>query len=74
MAIEIPQNEEISGGAKNGGREGTGFAIRLGGANREGVHINKWHPGGVVMRDVDRYIIRVRIKQRKRGGGKFREG
>ena len=34
MAIEVPQNEEISGGGKNGGREGIGSAIRLGGANR----------------------------------------
>ena len=34
MAIEVPQNEEISGGGKNGGREGIGFAIRWGGANR----------------------------------------
>ena len=31
MAIEIPQNEEISGG----GRKGVGSAIRRGGANRE---------------------------------------
>ena len=37
MAIEVPQNEEISGGGKNGGREGIGSAIRWGGANR-GVH------------------------------------
>ena len=41
MAIEIPQNEKIFGGAMNGGREGTGSAIRLGGANRGGVHIKK---------------------------------
>ena len=34
MAIEFPQNEEISGGEKNGGREGIGSAIRWGGANR----------------------------------------
>ena len=27
MAIEVPKNEEISGG-KNGGREGIGSAIR----------------------------------------------
>ena len=33
MAIEVPQNEEISGGGKNGGRE-VGSAIRWGGANR----------------------------------------
>ena len=34
MAIEVPQNEEISGGRKNGGREGIGSAIHWGGANR----------------------------------------
>ena len=34
MAIEVPKNEEISGGGKNGGREGIGSAIRWGGANR----------------------------------------
>ena len=28
MAIEVPQNEEISGGGKNGWRKGVGFAIR----------------------------------------------
>ena len=27
MAIEVPQNEKISGGGKNGGREGVGFAF-----------------------------------------------
>ena len=42
MAIEVPQNEEISGGGKNGGREEIGSAIRWGGANRGGgVHIKK---------------------------------
>ena len=30
MAIEVPQNEEISGGGKNGGRGGIGSAIRWG--------------------------------------------
>ena len=35
MVIEIPKNEEISGGGKNGGRKGVGSAIRWGGANRE---------------------------------------
>ena len=34
MAIEVPQNEKISGGGKNGGREGVNSAIRWGGANR----------------------------------------
>ena len=39
MAIEVPQNKEISGGGKKGGREGVGSAIRQGGTNRGGVHI-----------------------------------
>ena len=30
MAIEVPQNEEISGGGKNGGREGSWFCHPLG--------------------------------------------
>ena len=34
MAIEVPMIEEISRGGKNGGREGIGFAIFWGGANR----------------------------------------
>ena len=34
IAIEVPQNEKISGGGKNWGREGVGSAIRWGGANR----------------------------------------
>ena len=34
MAIEAPQNEEISGGEKDGGTKGVGSAIRWGGANR----------------------------------------
>ena len=33
MAIEVSQNEEISGGGKNGGREGIGSAICWGGVN-----------------------------------------
>ena len=32
MAIEVPQNEEISGGGKDGGREGISSAIRWRGA------------------------------------------
>ena len=38
MAIEVPQNEDISGGGKNGGREGVGSAICWGGANRGGAY------------------------------------
>ena len=34
MAIEVSQNEESSGGGKNGGRKGVGSAIRSGGADR----------------------------------------
>ena len=34
MAIEVPQNEEISGAGKDGGREGIGSAIRWRGTNR----------------------------------------
>ena len=73
MAIEAPQNEEISGGGKNGGRKGVSSAIRRGRANRGGIHIKKLERGVVVKRDVDPYIIRVEIKRRKREGRKFRE-
>ena len=38
-----------------------------------GIHIKKRERGGVVKRDVDPYMIRVGIKQRKRGGRKFRK-
>ena len=34
MAVEVPKNEEISGGGKDGGTKGVGSAIRWGGANR----------------------------------------
>ena len=74
MAIEVPKNEEISGGGKDGGRKGVSSAIHWGGANRGGIHIEKRERGGVVKRDVDPYIIRVWIKRRKRGGRKFRKG
>ena len=50
MAIEVPQNEEIAGGGKNGGRKGVGSTIHRGGANRGGVHNKKRHRGGVVNR------------------------
>ena len=73
MAVEVPQNEEISGGGKDGGRKGVGSAIRWGGANRGGIHIEKRERGGVVKRDVDPYIIRLRIKRGKKGGRKFRK-
>ena len=39
MAIKVPQNKEIFGGGKNGGRKGVGSAIRWRGASRrEGTH------------------------------------
>ena len=41
MAIEVPQNKEVSGGGKNGGREGVGSAIRWGGANRGAYTLRK---------------------------------
>ena len=48
MAIEVPQNEEISGGGKNGRRKGVSSAICWGGANRGDVNIKKRERGGVV--------------------------
>ena len=33
MTIKVPQNEEISGGGKSGGRKGVGSAIRRREAN-----------------------------------------
>ena len=36
MAIEVPQNEEIYGGGKNGGRKGIVSSIRWEGANMGG--------------------------------------
>ena len=41
MAIEVPQNEEISGGGKNEGRKGIGSAIRWGEANGAGAYTLK---------------------------------
>ena len=34
MAIKVPQNEEVSRGGKNGGRNEISSAIRQGGADR----------------------------------------
>ena len=62
MAIEVPQNEELSGGGKNGGRKGVGSAIHQGGVNKGIVDIKKRERGGVVKRNVDPFIIRVGIK------------
>ena len=41
MAIEVPHNEEISGGGMNGGRKGVCSAIRWGGANRGAYTLRK---------------------------------
>ena len=41
MAIEVPKNEEISGGGKNGRRKGVGSAFRWGGANRGAYTLRK---------------------------------
>ena len=43
MAIEVPKNEEISGGGKDGEKKGIGSAIHWRGANRGGgsIHIKK---------------------------------
>ena len=68
MAIEVPQNEKISGGGKNGGRKGVSSAIGWGRANKGAYTLGKESK-----KDVDPYIIRVGIKQRKEGGRKFRE-
>ena len=38
MAIEVAQNEEISGGGKDGGRKGVSSAICWGGADRGGAY------------------------------------
>ena len=73
MATEVLQNEKISGGGKNGERKGVGSAVCRRRANRDSVHIKKREQRGVVKRDVYFYLIRVRIKRRKRGGRKFRE-
>ena len=41
MAIEILQNEDISGREKNGERKGVCFAIRQRRAKRESINIKK---------------------------------
>ena len=41
MAIEVPQNEEISGREKNGGRKGVGSAIHQKGAIRGAYTLRK---------------------------------
>ena len=41
MAIKVPQNEKISGGGKDGGRDGVGSAIHWGEANRGAYTLRK---------------------------------
>ena len=41
MGIEVSQNEEISGGWKNGARKGFGFAICLRRADRGSINIKE---------------------------------
>ena len=41
MKIEVTQNEEISGGGKDGGRKGVCFGIRRERANKENININE---------------------------------
>ena len=41
MAIEVPQNKEISGGGKDGRRKGFGSAIRRRKANRGSINIKE---------------------------------
>ena len=71
MAIEVPQNEEISGGGKERRNR---FCHPLERRKYACIHIEKREQGGVVKRDVDLYIIRVGIERRKRECGKFRKG
>ena len=48
MAIEVPQNEEIFGEGKNGGRRGAGSVIRRRRANKGNIDIKKSEQEGVV--------------------------
>ena len=41
MAVKIPQNEEISGGGKSGGRKGLGSALHQRRVNRGSINIKK---------------------------------
>ena len=47
MAIEVPQNEEISGGGINVGKKGIGSAVSWRRANRGSINIKEWERGGV---------------------------
>ena len=41
MAIDVPENEETSGGGKNGERKGVGSVIRRGRPNRGAYTLKK---------------------------------
>ena len=47
MVIEVPKNEEISGGGKSRGRKRVDYAIRWRRANRGNVNVKKLERGGV---------------------------
>ena len=47
MAVEVFQNEEISGGIKNGGGKGVGSAMSQR-VNRRSINIKERERGGVV--------------------------
>ena len=56
MAIEVLQNEEISGGRKNGEGKGVDSAVRRGGANRGArLYSRGIHVGGVLRRNSQCY-------------------
>ena len=65
MAIEVPRNEEISGGGRMEGEKESVLPSfeeeQIG-----GIHIKKRKRRRVVKRDVDPYMVRVGIKQRMR--------
>ena len=52
MAIEVLQNEEVSGGDENGGRKGVGYAIRQGEANRGGAYTLKKESEEELLREI----------------------
>ena len=41
MAVEVPQNEEISGGGENREKKGISFAIHQRKANRRSIYFKK---------------------------------
>ena len=48
MAVNVPQNKEISVGEKNEGRKGVGSAIRRRRTNRGSINLNQRDRGKVV--------------------------